>query len=134
MSVPAAPQQEHILRNRGQRTTAFLWELVLNFMYNTFTRKRGSRSSGSWSDAEKLAVWQKGTIDPKVDSSGRMYRQDACGKLICFLKHGQEVSEGWEIDHIEPLSKGGSDHINNLQPLFWETNREKADTFPWSCK
>lgn len=102
-------------------------------MYNTSTRKRGSRSSGTWTEAEKLAVWQKGKIDPNVDRTGRIYRRDVCGTLICYMRHGQEVSEGWEIDHILPVSKGGKDDISNLQPLFWETNREKADTFPWTC-
>lgn len=32
----------------------------------------------------------------------------------------------WEIDHIKPLSKGGSFHYTNTQPLIWEDNRSKS--------
>ncbi|MCG8104951.1 MAG: HNH endonuclease [Candidatus Thiodiazotropha endolucinida] len=34
---------------------------------------------------------------------------------------------GWEIDHIKPSSRGGSDNIRNLQALKTKVNREKAD-------
>ncbi|KUG25132.1 hypothetical protein ASZ90_005048 [hydrocarbon metagenome] len=40
---------------------------------------------------------------------------------------------GWEIDHIIPLSLGGTDDIANLQPLHWENNRKKSDNLEWSC-
>ena len=32
----------------------------------------------------------------------------------------------WEIDHIHPLSKGGSFHYTNTQPLPWQENRTKG--------
>lgn len=34
----------------------------------------------------------------------------------------------WEIDHIIPLSKGGSFHHTNTQPLTVEENRKKKDS------
>ena len=37
-------------------------------------------------------------------------------------------NDGWHIDHIVPLTKGGTNHYTNLQPLWAEDNRKKAAT------
>lgn len=78
-------------------------------------------------------VWQKAKpvsgLDPKA------WRQDWCGALICRTYHGDESNYGWEIDRIVPKAQGGTDDIENLQPLHWENNRHKGDDFPnWKCK
>jgi hypothetical protein len=33
----------------------------------------------------------------------------------------------WEIDHIQPLSKGGSFHYTNTQPMHFSENRSKGN-------
>lgn len=61
-------------------------------------------------------------------------RMDACGAPIKRWDYGQTSEFGWEIDHIKPVSLGGGDEINNLQPLHWQNNRHKADKWPnWTC-
>ena len=35
--------------------------------------------------------------------------------------------DGWHMDHIRPLSKGGSNHYTNIQPLWAKDNLSKSD-------
>lgn len=83
-------------------------------------------------EATKRKVFDKGTPIDGYDAS--TWRRDICGYAMKYTDHGDTSSEyGWEIDHIEPTAKGGPNTWENLQPLYWETNRKKGDTYPWSC-
>jgi len=82
----------------------------------------------------RMAVWQKATIVPRIDAAVR--RKDRCGAWIDWAKYGDttENGTGWEIDHDFPVSRGGGDELSNLQPLQWQNNRHKGDSWPsWSC-
>ena len=76
------------------------------------------------------AVWDKAKNDPGYTT----FKKDSCGAVIQKNKYGTESMHGWEIDHIQPVAKGGTDDLKNLQPLYWQNNRQKGDRWPrWKC-
>lgn len=91
----------------------------------------------NYTDKEIQAVWRKGKKPSFFWSffySANQWRTDICGSWICRSDYGRRDSEyGWEIDHIRPKSKDGSNLMRNLQPLHWRNNLRKGDKYPWSC-
>ncbi len=62
-------------------------------------------------------------------------RAAPCEATMQHSKYGKTEEWGWEIDYIKPVVKGGGDEPDNLQPLQWENNRHKGDSYPnWDCK
>lgn len=87
----------------------------------------------SFDELTILAVWSKATIVPRYNQNE--FRKDQCGAWIKFSEYGNVNSiYGWEIDHVKPVAKGGTDDLQNLQPLHWRNNRGKGDNWPnWTC-
>ena len=68
----------------------------------------------------KDAVWSKAvTVKNKSPDSHRM---DPAGNMIYYNSYGKSSPQGWQIDHIHPQSRGGSDNLRNLQALKSTTN------------
>jgi len=72
------------------------------------------------------AIWAKATVIAGYDMNA--LRKDVCGAWIAWSAYGNRESDnGWEVDHITPESKGGSDMVSNLRPLHWKNNARKSD-------
>ena len=94
-------------------------------------RNRGTRRDGSnFSEFDRRAVWEKGYVIPSKNPA--QFRKDKCGAVISWDKYGDTTvgGMGWEIDHIRPVSADGHDELSNLQPLQWQNNRKKGDSWP----
>lgn len=86
-----------------------------------------------WLQTTIQKVWQKATY-VNAENEAKGFRKDACGAWILFDKHGDRDSKyGWEIDHMKPVVQGGSDELDNLQPLHWENNLAKGDSSVLKC-
>uniref|UniRef100_A0AAU8GSR7 HNH endonuclease n=1 Tax=Mycobacterium phage Pharb TaxID=3136626 RepID=A0AAU8GSR7_9VIRU len=52
-----------------------------------------------------------------------------CGLPIDYdLPHDHELS--FQIDHITPLARGGTDTLDNIGAAHRKCNRDKSDTMP----
>jgi len=54
-----------------------------------------------------------------------------CGKKIDWSNYGAHGEKGaWTVDHMLPVSRGGTDHMNNLVPACIPCNSSKGDLRP----
>ena len=71
-------------------------------------------------------AWENSKTIPGKDPA--KYRKDPYGNEICRDSYGMDSKKGWEVDHIKPLSRGGSDATRNLQALNTHMNKRKGDS------
>ena len=80
-----------------------------------------------FSDKTVQKVWEK--ADPISGKDPDKVRRDSKGNEIHKKLYGTKEEKGWEIDHKQPLAKGGTNKMDNLQPLQNKCNREKGDKY-----
>ena len=79
----------------------------------------------TYTNHDVITIWNKALHAQGYNPN--FVRKDVCGALIELKQYGNRDSKfGWEIDHIVPVSKGGSHSYQNLQPLQWENNSSKG--------
>ncbi|MEZ9716218.1 HNH endonuclease signature motif containing protein [Vibrio cyclitrophicus] len=64
----------------------------------------------------------------KASTISNLFRRDAYGNEIYKPAYG---TKGWEVDHKNPRSKGGTDNPRYLQALQTLENRKKSNTYPY---
>jgi len=72
-------------------------------------------------------VWEKAQyVNSENERLG--FRKDVCGAWIKRDQYGNRKNPwGWEIDHIIPEARKGSDVPINLRPLQWQNNVARSD-------
>lgn len=70
-----------------------------------------------------LHVWEKASSVAGYDPD--IWRKDFAGAWIRKDSYGLHTKYGWEVDHLQPLSKGGTNDLGNLAPLHWQNNQTK---------
>jgi len=84
------------------------------------------QTSTQYDHATLSTIWNKGLAVQNYDAN--VFRRDVYGTWMRWDHYGRTSSQfGWEVDHIIPVARHGSDALSNLQPLQWENNRKKCD-------
>ncbi len=81
------------------------------------TRKLSKKAYTVWNKAKKI-----------IGKDPKQYRQDPYGKKMCRSSYGKDSLQGWQVDHITPKSRGGSNATRNLQALNTKINRQKSNS------
>lgn len=72
-------------------------------------------------------IWDKGKVIPGKNPD--LYRTDKFGNTMYKPSYGLYSPMGWNVDHSKPQAEGGTDHLNNLQPMNSKANSSKSDKY-----
>lgn len=68
-------------------------------------------------------VWEKA----QVEFGFIFFKRDRFGGIIAKYDYGKQNQYGWLITHIIPVTDGGTDSIENLQPIHWKNVHLKGE-------
>ncbi len=69
--------------------------------------------------------WDEETLNHVYDKTSGYGRYR--GKKLAWCNHGDYGARvAWQVEHSIPLSRGGTDHLNNLFPACITCNQEKG--------
>ena len=93
-------------------------------------RRWGTMCNGcEFPESKVEQVWELGGF-PYATVGGVEIKIDFYGGIMVKGLYGHRTAKyAWEIDHIRPVSLGGSDELWNLQPLQRKNNRTKSNSF-----
>ena len=81
------------------------------------------------SKQQRATAWQN--TSRVRGKNPNVYRRDAYGNEIYKPAYGTNGDKGWEVDHSNPKSRGGTDSPRNLQAMQTTANRRKSDKYPY---
>lgn len=73
-------------------------------------------SNQNYDDFTIVEVWRKAVPYKRFE----LYKLDKFGSIMFYDDYGIETENGWLIDHINPITNGGSDDLENLIPVHWK--------------
>lgn len=80
-------------------------------------------------DSNKIEeIWCKAAEVSGYEPS--RWRKDFAGAWIQREQYGLPTEFGWEIFHLVPASKGGTNDIDNLLPIHRQNNLRRANDYP----
>jgi hypothetical protein len=104
------------------------WKKALILAYNSINAKDDVESETeefSKNDTDRKTT-KISRIEPSIRTRFLVFKRD---QFTCVFCSCSGVGVKLEVDHIIPLSKGGSNRLDNLQTLCFECNRGKRNDF-----
>ena len=129
----AAYLKQHNIDNK-ERKAAYLKQYAID---NKDRKAAYIKQYNKTSEAHKLRCWLNAAVKRQGGKKTTWFKHVGCTKEE-FIEHIKEqFVEGmtwdnrgkytWHLDHIHPISKGGSNHYTNIQPLWAKDNLAKGN-------
>lgn len=132
-----AANREQVLRQKRSYNTANQErKAIYNRAYNTANRKRLAENLQRWRAAHRevnramsLRYWARKRNAEGTHTAADIERQYTAQKGKCYYCH-KKVGNTYHVDHVIPLSRGGSNGPENIVIACVACNTSKQDRLP----